>query len=375
MEHSRLAPSSASRWVVCPGSVSVEEQYADTEQRHGADGAAAHFVADEILKGRACPVVGSSAPNGIILDDAMVKSAGVFVDAVRRRSITHGDLFTENKIFIPWVNRVCFGTVDAWHYNPTDRELHIWDFKYGWLPIEAEKNWQLICYAAGIMYLLKQQGVVLNEIRVVLSIVQPRPYHMLGPIRSWRTNYEELVPLMHQLYRAAEEALNPRPQCISGPQCKYCTGRHACSVARSSGLYFCEFSSNTSPHELPIEALGLEIKLLERGVEAIKLRLAGLEAQAIALLKKGVTVPGLAIAPSKGRREWDLPALEVIAMGDLLGVNLRKEIEPITPTQARDLKIPANVINHLSSIHSKGDQLVSTDKTLAAKVFGPNGVI
>ena len=48
----RLRPSAASRWVPCPGSVTLCEQYPETgeESVPAAEGAAAHWAASEVLE-------------------------------------------------------------------------------------------------------------------------------------------------------------------------------------------------------------------------------------------------------------------------------------------------------------------------------------
>jgi hypothetical protein len=53
--HSPYGPSSAARWIACPGSVQAQEGIPDTESPYAAEGHAAHALAEKALKtGRPC---------------------------------------------------------------------------------------------------------------------------------------------------------------------------------------------------------------------------------------------------------------------------------------------------------------------------------
>lgn len=379
MEHSRLRPSSASRWVHCPGSVILEDQFQELDEEHGAEGTASHHAACELLQGRNMPYCGTQAPNGVVLDEMMLKSAQVYVDAVLSAA-AGASLAVEMKLDIPQVHQQCGGTPDTWYYLPEPQELHIWDYKYGWGIVEAHENWQGICYALGALFYLAQYfrcdlDVATRNTRVIIHIVQPRPYHVLGPIREWRIDGGKLLDYALRLAVAAQEATGKDPLCRTGSYCRYCLGRHACKAAQVAAMYSCEYICGATPEVLSPEAIAVELATLKRCEEAVKLRRTGLEAQALAMLNKGLPVPGLGIENGSGRRSWDKPVNEIIAVGDLLGLNLRKPLEVVTPTEARNKKLPEDVIKALSSISSTGQKLVPTGNTLAARVFGPRGII
>jgi hypothetical protein len=327
------------------------------------------------------PCVGSIADNGVVLDETMVKSAAVYVDAVRAAS-QGAPLAVEQQLTITDVHPECWGTTDTMYYLDLGAtgELHIWDLKYGWIVVEAVNNWQLMCYAiGGLAFMANHWGRTVAEIAqritVVLHIGQPRPYHVEGPIRSWRVPASELLAkYLPTLQDSACKALGPTPECVTGPHCKNCLGRHACVAAQRLGQYAIEISSHSVPCELSPEALSLEYTALLRAQEALKLRITGLETQALAIIGKGGHVPGYTTENGAGRRTWDRPALEIIEIGRLLGHDLAKAPDALTPAQARDRKIPDSVIKGLSSITSTGKKLVPSTKTLAGRVFGPNGV-
>lgn len=55
MAHARLSPSSAERWMTCPGSVKLAEGIEDKGSSYAAEGTAAHELAEHILRGEMPP--------------------------------------------------------------------------------------------------------------------------------------------------------------------------------------------------------------------------------------------------------------------------------------------------------------------------------
>ena len=51
MAHAKLSPSSAERWMSCPGSVALNEGKDDKGSSYAAEGTAAHELAEKILRG------------------------------------------------------------------------------------------------------------------------------------------------------------------------------------------------------------------------------------------------------------------------------------------------------------------------------------
>ena len=50
MAHAQLSPSSAMRWMTCPGSVALGAALPDTSSTFADEGTAAHFLAAECLE-------------------------------------------------------------------------------------------------------------------------------------------------------------------------------------------------------------------------------------------------------------------------------------------------------------------------------------
>lgn len=362
MSHSRVSPSSAHRWVHCPGSVIMSEQFPDPSGAAAAEGEACHWIASETLLGH---TPGPTAPNGVIVTDEMRDAAAVYVKAVQSIAAPGLQLAVEHKLAIQRVHNGCFGTMDACCWVDP-HNLHIWDLKYGFGIVEPYENWQLMCYAAGLL----PQGVNDQGVTVHFHIIQPRPFHFDGPVRTWSTPADGLLRgYINRLNHAAAIALQPNPPTTSGEHCKYCSARHACPAAQKAAMFAVDYSDTSRVELLSPEALSIELRTMQRAAEAIQFRLTGLEGQARALLSGGQAVPGYALQNGVGKKQWCVPVEEVIALSDLMCINLCKSVDTITPAQAEKAGLPADIIAKFSSRGVGEAKLVATNNTLASRVF------
>ncbi|MNE53890.1 hypothetical protein D3C80_1486410 [compost metagenome] len=84
-------------------------------------------------------------------------------------------------------------------------------------------------------------------------------------------------------------------------------------------------------------------------------------------------MPGWALQAGRSRTDWNVPVAEVVALGEMFGVELSK-VAPLTPKQAADkLKragIDDSVIGAYSATQPGAVRLVQESKTLAKKAFG-----
>ena len=122
--------------------------------------------------------------------------------------------------------------------------------------------------------------------------------------------------------------------------------------------------------QLPPDVIADQLVTLQRAKKAIDYLLTGLEAEAVAQIKNGQTIPGWAIDSGMGRAEWKKPMEEVVTLGDLLGKDLRKPLAVITPTQAKDAGVDKALVDAYSKRGTAAAKLVRADATTASRVFG-----
>lgn len=323
------------------------------------DGTACHWLAAEIWAKR-FPQEGSLAPNGRVITGEMFDAVDMYHDVIRAWSPAVA--VCEQQIEIPRILQGLKGTPDAWAYNPDKKRLYIADLKFGFRFVEVWENWQLICYAAGLIDLLQLDD---QEITVEFVIVQPRCSHRDGPVRKWCVAASDLRAQINVLTDAASAATLYVPN----PGCGDCPGRHVCVALQNSALRALEVAYGGDPYELPPAALGDELRRLKDAAKKIEARITGLEEQADYLLRKGAVIPGWVLAASYARETWiDGGAEQIITLGSLMGVNVSKPLKAITPAQARKL-LPASIVAMYAHKPSTGVRLVKQDPYEAKKAF------
>lgn len=168
MAHAKLSPSSAERWMNCPGSVVLSEGMPNQTSVFAEEGTKAHEIAEMILRNQKG---WADAPV------EMLEHIKVYVDYVNDLALFDGDLHIEQRVK---VNEVVFGTADAVVWRPQLEELHIIDLKYGaGVAVEVVNNLQLKIYALATLLTFEYPAKT-----VTATIVQPRCYHPDGHIRS-----------------------------------------------------------------------------------------------------------------------------------------------------------------------------------------------
>lgn len=375
--HSRIPPSSAHIWAGggCTGWVQMIERFPEPEEEsdEAREGTASHEVGklsiDRGLRGGIGPelVVGSVASNGVVITEEMADCAEIYSDDVigeyKARLCKGGIRFkVEERVACPLIHPESFGTPDAWLYDPHESLLIIWDYKYGHVVVDAFENWQEANYASGIVDLLDE-----FPREVEFRVVQPRAIRRKGIFARWRVPYDGLIPMFETLQTRAAEALSESPVCKTGPHCRRCGARYGCDAALQAGLGLYEVASEPLPVDLSPTALGLQLAIVTRAIEALQGLETGYQEQVMALVKAGGKVPWWSLESVAGREAWTRPVQEVAALGDLLGLKLRKDAL-ITPNQARKLGMDNAIISQYAG-RSSGTKLTFDSGEKARKIF------
>lgn len=387
MSHSIIPPSSAHIWGKpdgCTGWVVMAQSYPETEESEEAkEGTASHEVAARMLEALARAnlgypkkeeTVGTVAENGVVISEEMFDAAELYAQDVgaimRERGVFGGpNLGIEHRVEAPKIHDLSFGTVDCFLFDRNKGELFIWDYKFGFELVEAYENWQAINYAAGILDFLEVNGLQDQYITVRIRIAQPRAFHRDGPIREWSVKACDLRGLFNILSGNAHKALGPNAETRSGPHCKHCSARHACPAALQAGVKLYEVAAQPAPVELSAEALAVQLAIVQRAKKQLEYLESGYEEQVKGLTRHGKGVPGYRVEEGVGRERWAKPVEEVIALGDMLGHDLR-DPKAITPNAARKLGIDEAVIMAYSEKPRTGLKVVPDNGNKAKRIFG-----
>ena len=362
-----LRPSSANRWVPCPGSAALEAGAPDNEHEVTREGTAAHYMAEQVLKGvvtEPLELVDRAAPNGVVMDEEMSEHIEAYVTRLRSRGLP---IYVEHPISVDFRNGVVIpGNLDAGAFDEATGTLYIDDLKYGWAPVNVLGNWQFIIYAIGLAIPF---GAAVKQI--VMTVHQPRPAHPQGRVRSWAITFEKINELWHVVASAAKIATTPGAPTHTGAHCRDCKALHICPAAREAGLNAVDVSGRSVPEELTGVEFASELQTLRRAKAVIDQRLDAIEIQATGTLKAGGIIPGFGLDVAYGKRKWrdedDIPALEMIT-GKVLTAS-----KPITPRAAERKGIPRETVDIYTVTPATGHKLVECDLDAIARGAFENG--
>ena len=333
--HSKLPPSSASRWSTCTASIGFIEQnkhlLPEQDWTLADEGSRAHEAARLILTGsKETPKFDNSAMQGHV---------EAYVSFCQKISEPDDRILTETRVplfYLPTER----GTVDRAHIN--SRRIFIADLKYGaGVSVEAKQNKQLAIYAESLIHQWEQVEQIDDSMLVTLAIFQPRDRNNPEPVRLWVINRRELREFTQTILDAAGIILSGgKTQFVAGPHCdkSFCPARGLCKAYGTEGL-------KALDDDAPVDAI-IESKMIElpqpnlisreqrqRVVKAKPALIAWLEAvenQEVAELMSGADPIDFKLVEGKSNRQW---VDESVAAKSLLDFLPHEEIYPPTPAE------------------------------------------
>lgn len=242
MSHAVLSPSGAARWLACPPSARLEQQFPDTAGEAAREGTLAHALGECLIRyytGKTGKAAFEKELSGIRADSMynpdMEDYAEGYAAFVNERyteacgRTKDAVLGIEEKLDLTEFVPEGYGTGDA--IVIADGVLDIIDLKYGkGVPVYPENNRQMMLYALGALH---GYGFLYDISVVRMTIYQPR----LDNISSWELPAEELC-------RWAEEELRPRAKLAfegkgefcPGAHCRFCKAKAQCAALAGDNL-------------------------------------------------------------------------------------------------------------------------------------------
>lgn len=339
MSHAELSPSSAHRWIACPGSVALSRGVERTDTAYSREGTFAHGIAAQcLLDGTDAETKIGQTADGFIVDSEMAAHIQVYLDAVRStHAIEGGRLLVEQKVA---VNDAIYGTADA--LIITDHAIHVFDFKYGaGVFVSVRDNEQLKTYGLGCLVPLIQ---IDGKTPVHLHVVQPR---CAGdqPWRHWTTSALELLGTWWSELKDAQDRVRltkPGEGLHPGEHCGFCPAKHFCPELRNRALttaqgIFQNLDLVDAPVKPPSPAnlTPEQIAVALAGEDLVLAWFKGVNEMATAMAKRG-ELPGYKIVAKVGLRKWNNEdeAAEALRMAR---INPMAEPKIITPAAAEKL--------------------------------------
>lgn len=387
MTHAALSPSSAYRWMRCPGSVREQAKYPEPlSSPSAADGTHSHSLLEHCVKADLADPMGmvgvkmKDHEGEFVIDAERAKRVKVVIDYVKQKVEALSFMFGEKATVMP-ERRVnpehllgradMAGTADITIRCGTFTEII--DLKDGMNAVEAKDNEQLELYGLGGLADYKLPINVEYPVKVVrLTIIQPKlAVKGLPVVSSHDMTTKEVIDLIPKYVVGAAATDAPDAPLVPGDkQCRYCraTGCSARAAAglAAAGVVFPTIIVKDAPFEnMAKDAVNQLVTRLEeiavtdpstqvaeqdpgsmtnerlvQIIEAAPLMrqmIENAEAEAQRRLEAGQSIKGLKLVNGRGSQAWSLSEDQIAEK--LKGMGLPKDAiwttKLISPAQAK----------------------------------------
>lgn len=235
-QHAALSASASARWIACPPSVKLCESYPDRASPYAQEGTDAHelcaYKVERALGRRAKDPTSCLATYSAEMEECARLYCNFVlraVDKIRRASDDVRVLIEQRVDYSAYIDVPdSFGTADCLIIG--EEQLHVIDFKYGMgVPVSAEHNTQLSCYALGALSEFKNP----YSAEVALSVFQPR----LRKYSTFATTGFDLLRWAEAvLAPAAQQAIVGAGDFNPGEHCKFCKAKHDCRARAADNV-------------------------------------------------------------------------------------------------------------------------------------------
>lgn len=252
-KHAKLSASGSSRWINCPPSVRLEEQFEDKTSIYAEEGTLAHELAElklrlelkEITKRTYTLRFNKATKDNPLYSKDMDDYVDVYKEICMEKYFNSKETTTDSIAAVEqrldFSNYVPdgFGTGDF--IVIADGTLEICDLKYGkGVPVSAENNSQMRLYALGA---INKFSFLYDIEKVRMTIIQPR----LDNISSDEISVNELLKWAEEVVKpSAELAIKGEGEFKTGAHCKFCKARSVCRARADENLELAKFEFKKS---------------------------------------------------------------------------------------------------------------------------------
>lgn len=195
MSHATLAPSHASRWIHCTGSVAATKDVQDSGSVYAEEGTLAHAVGAARLENKPGPAMPDKDQSDYVQQ---------YVNAIRAAAEGKILLIEQAVAVSNWTTEPgAKGTSDAVIIDVAQCAIEVHDLKFGMgHVVDADNNEQLMLYALGVLDIV--EGIYFNEVKSIkLVIHQPRRDH----VSEWTLSRADLIAFGERARIAGRTAL------------------------------------------------------------------------------------------------------------------------------------------------------------------------
>lgn len=313
-KHALLGASSAHRWLHCPPSARLCEQFPDTQSEYAAAGTLAHSIAElKALKYFVEPMSTRTFNSRLkklkespYYDKGMDAATDMYLEHLRSLALSFSSppfVTLENRVNYSRIVPEGFGTADCIIIG--EGRICVVDYKnVSGVPVEANNNPQLMLYGLGALH--TYSAVYGDSIRNVhLSIVQPN----VGGVKEWEISAGDLEDWGEQYVAPlAKLAWEGKGDFAPGDWCRFCRAKAQCS-ARAQKMLALEPLKGAEPEAAP-KTEGTQLltdaeigNILTRALD-LQDWVKSLQDYALSAVLDGREVKGWKAVEGRGSRDW-----------------------------------------------------------------------
>ena len=238
--HAVLSASSSDRWIHCPPSARLAENYPDVRSDFAAEGTDAHSLCEYRLKAALGldaedPIENLTWYNEEMEDCASAYASYVLelVEEAKRSGSTPTVLIEQRVDFSRWVNDG-FGTADC--VVIANGILNIVDYKHGkGVEVSAEENPQMKLYALGALEII---DYIYDIDEIQMTIFQPRKSN----VSVYRISKDALLTWADStLTEQAKLAYEGLGDFSCGEWCRFCKAKAECRERANANLELAKY--------------------------------------------------------------------------------------------------------------------------------------
>lgn len=379
----RFRPSSADRYLACPSSVVMTQDWVpDDGSKYADTGTVAHMLGElciehgkkpeEYLGQEICSEEGIDIP----VDEAMCEAVQVYLDWVNAEGFDK--IMVEESApldFIPG-SEASSGRIDLVGVIRDFNLLYVGDYKNGVIPVGAD-TYQIGTYSIAIREIAVAKGWVSQVDGIMGVVAQPNGSDM-EPIKTFMWTNEMLDELKQRIIDTVNWVIKQKPEHITpdmfhgGSHCKFCPMKHKCP-AQAEQLF--DVIPVDKAHKLDVDLklpapslvgddmIAKVVKHKDQMISWIN----DVTKYAYTQLSNGVEMPGSKLVKGRrGRKTWSPQVKDTQITQALLSLGLEESKlftkKLLTPTQAEKLlKKDKDKIDHLIKQGENSIDLVSED--------------
>ena len=319
-QHALLSASSAHRWLNCPGSARLAEQFPNQTSPYAEAGRVAHAIAElkarkyflEPMSARTYNAQLKKLRDSPHFDKSMDENTDAYLEVLKETALSF-----EKAPFVALETRVDFSDSVPEGFGTADcimigsGTIVIIDYKNGaGVPVEAEDNPQMKLYALGALQVYAPiYGDTIQ--RAVLKIVQPNA----GGTKTWETTVQALkLWAFNTVKPIARIAFDGKGGFSAGGWCGFCPAKAQCS-ARARQMLEMEPMVGAKPQRsnapegpeknAPALLSDAEVGDILRRAQTLAAWVEDLKEYALSAALAGREITGFKVVEGRGSREWN----------------------------------------------------------------------